>query len=159
MLTMMESESETVAIEEDCTEAKSTVFIESESSTTITIEGTINDPEVQQESVVSYPEYQCCTNPWTLICGSYKEFENSKRQRFLKGCKWSPEGTCLLTCADDGFLRLFDLPAELYNSQNKPYQGCSTTELSPSLRIKEGEIIYDYCWHPHMSSWQPETCL
>jgi len=107
---------------------------------------------------VYYPEYQFDAK-WTLICEAHKEFESSKSQGFLKGCKWSPDGTCLLTCADDGLLRLFDLPADLYNSHKTTFQGCSTTELSPSLRIKEGEIIYDYCWHPHMSSWNPETCL
>lgn len=107
---------------------------------------------------VYYPEYQF-DSPWTLVCSAQKEFENTKTQGFLKGCKWSPDGTCLLACADDGLLRLFDLPADLYNSHKKTFQGCSTTELSPSLRIKEGEIIYDYCWHPHMSSWNLETCL
>nr|CAG4649362.1 EOG090X06W9 [Scapholeberis mucronata] len=107
---------------------------------------------------VYYPEYQC-EQPWTLICGSHKEFESTKAQGFLKGCKWSPDGTCLLTCGDDGMMRLFDLPADLYNSHKTIYQGCSANELSPSLRIKESEIVYDYCWHPHMSSWNPETCL
>lgn len=107
---------------------------------------------------VYYPEYQF-DSPWTLVCSAQKEFENTKTQGFLKGCKWSPDGTCLLACADDGLLRLFDLPADLYNSHKKTFQGCSATELSPSLRIKEGEIIYDYCWHPHMSSWNLETCL
>jgi len=155
---MLESESETVPIEEDCSESANVRESESSAQETV-VDPTISDPAVvvQQESL-PYPEYQC-GNQWTPICGSFKEFENKIRPCFLKGCKWSPDGTCLLTCADDGFLRLFDLPADLYNSQSKPYQGCSTTELSPSLRIKEGEIIYDYCWHPHMSSWQSATCL
>ena len=120
----------------------------------------VEDAALQETTAepVYYPEYQF-EAAWTQICGTHKEFENSKSQGFLKGCKWSPDGTCLMACADDGLLRLFDLPADLYNSHNTTFQGCSTTELSPSLRIKEGEIIYDYCWHPHMSSWNPETCL
>ena len=121
----------------------------------------IDSDEVVQQEPIYYPEY-LCEIPWTLISSSAeKEFcvEGIRKQTFLKGCKWSPDGTCLLTCAADDVLRLFDLPADLYNSHKKAYQGCTTTEIVPSLRIKEGELIYDYCWHPHMSSWQPETCL
>ena len=117
----------------------------------------IEDATEIQEPIY-FPEYNC-ESPWTLICETRKEFETSKAKGFLKGCKWSPDGTCLLTCADDGLLRLFDLPADLYKSHKTTFQGCSTAELTPSLRIKEGEIIYDYCWHPHMSSWNAETCL
>ena len=85
--------------------------------------------------------------------------ENRRKQEFLKGCKWSPDGTCLLTCANDDTLHLFDLPADLYKSNNTTYQGCSSPTINSALKIKEGELIYDYCWHPHMSSWHPETCL
>nr|CAG4647080.1 EOG090X06W9 [Megafenestra aurita] len=100
-----------------------------------------------------------CDSPWRMICSAHQEYENTKTQGFLKGCKWSPDGSCLLTCSDDGLLRLYDLPADLYNSHKKSFQGCSISELSPSLRIKESETIYDYCWHPLMSSWNPETCF
>nr|CAG4641725.1 EOG090X06W9 [Eurycercus lamellatus] len=120
------------------------------------IKETVEETVVQEP--VCYPEY-FFDNQWTCICGSFKEFTCTKKQGFLKGCKWSPDGTCLMTSADDDVIRLYDLPVDLYNSHRKAYQGCSATELSPSLKIKEGELIYDYCWHPHMSSWQPETCL
>lgn len=120
----------------------------------------LKDTDGVQDSVepVYYPEYQF-ESPWTLICGAQKEFETTKSQGFLKGCKWSPDGTCLLTCSDDGLLRLFDLPADMYKSHKTTFQGCSTTQLSPSLKIKESETVYDYCWHPLMSSWNPDTCL
>lgn len=107
---------------------------------------------------VYYPEYSQ-NETWTLICTAKKEFENSVKEGFMKGCKWSPDGTCLLTCSDDDTLRFFDLPADLYLSHKTTYQGCSTTEWTPSLKIKEGEIVYDYCWFPLMSSWNAETCL
>lgn len=120
-------------------------------------------PQVaDDEPVVHYlPEY-LCDSPWTLICqiDNHEDKDCSiRKQRFFKGCKWSPDGTCLLTCSADDVLRLFDLPADLYNSHKKAFQGCTTTQLSPSLKIKEGELIYDYCWHPQMSSWQADTCL
>nr|CAG4643232.1 EOG090X06W9 [Ilyocryptus agilis] len=125
-------------------------------------DGKISEGEGNAEQAVNntvyVPDY-CIASPWTLVCSAVKEFATSKTQGFLKGCKWSPDGTCLMACAEDNVLRLFDLPADLYNSYQKSYKGCTTTEISPSLRIKEGGLIYDYCWHPHMSSWNPETCL
>lgn len=112
---------------------------------------------VQEETLpLNYPIYQC-EHPWVPVCCSV--VETGKGQGFFKGCKWSPDGTCLLTCTDDNTLKLYDLPADLYKSHNLPFQGCSLTEINPALKIKEGELIYDYCWHPHMSSWHPETCL
>nr|CAG4642538.1 EOG090X06W9 [Evadne anonyx] len=118
---------------------------------------TTEETVVSEETLpVSYPIYQC-EYPWVPVCGSVAEM--GRDQRFFKGCKWSPDGTCLLTCTDDSTLKLFDLPADLYKSHNLPFQGCSLTEINPALKIKEGELIYDYCWHPHMSSWHPETCL
>ena len=32
--------------------------------------------------------------------------------QFTKGCKWSPDGLCILVCSDDHSLRIFDLPPE-----------------------------------------------
>lgn len=129
----------------------------------VTHESNVAEEQVPEtEDIVTqevyYPEYSQ-TGPWTLISSATREFENPIKEGFLKGCKWSPDGTCLLTCSDDDTLRFFDLPADLYSSHKTTYQGCSTTELTPSLRIKEGEIVYDYCWYPLMSSWNAETCL
>ncbi|XP_054270937.1 telomerase Cajal body protein 1-like [Macrosteles quadrilineatus] len=54
-----------------------------------------------------------------LITGSWDEFrpKNNHKEIFLKGCKWSPDGTCLLTNSGDATMRLFDLPLDLYNCQ------------------------------------------
>nr|CAG4640890.1 EOG090X06W9 [Eulimnadia texana] len=93
-----------------------------------------------------------------LICGSWKEFGSRNRDCFTKGCKWSPDGTCLLSCGDDNSLRFFDLPRQLYSTKRMD-DSHDFYEISPSLKISEGELIYDYCWYPLMSSWNPETCL
>nr|CAG4638475.1 EOG090X06W9 [Cyclestheria hislopi] len=105
-----------------------------------------------------YPVYEF-DKPLKLMCSASKEFELLENRGFLKGCKWSPDGTCLLTCAEDCKLRLFDLPTELYYCKDAPFQGINITEMTPSLRIKEGELVYDYCWYPLMSSWEPQSCL
>jgi len=120
----------------------------------------IEEPAVSPQTTPSYvyPVYRC-DSPWVLVSSSESEFRIPKSRGFLKGCKWSPDGTCLLTCANDNVLRLFDIPADLYKSHNLPFQGCDMADIKPALKIKEGELIYDYCWHPNMSSWHPETCL
>eukprot|EP01018_Ginkgo_biloba_P036105 Gb_14083 [translate_table: standard] len=38
----------------------------------------------------------------------FKQPSNSNN--FLKGAKWSPDGSCFLTSSDDNTLRIFDLP-------------------------------------------------
>ena len=38
------------------------------------------------------------------------EYNDMTANNFLKGCKWSPDGLCLLTASDDNCLRLFNLP-------------------------------------------------
>nr|CAG4650181.1 EOG090X06W9 [Sida crystallina] len=123
----------------------------------VTDEQESGDNKIEDEEYAfTYPTYNC-EKPWTHVCGSIKEFETVKTQGFLKGCKWSPDGTCLLTCADDNVMRLYDLPASFYQYRDKAFDGIDLPELTPSLRIKEGELVYDFCWHPHMSSWKPET--
>ncbi|KAI1287301.1 Guanine nucleotide-binding protein negative regulator 1 [Halotydeus destructor] len=79
-----------------------------------------------------------------------KEFSvNSNTEtNYLKGCKWSPDGLCLLTCSQDNVLRLFET------------KNFTEDELDPAaiLKMKEAELIYDYCWYPEMDSIKPETC-
>lgn len=70
-----------------------------------------------------------------------------------RGCKWSPDGLCILTNSEDNRLRIFDLP-----SPDTPPEDEGTRELQPAVVMKEGEMIYDYEWYPLMDSSQPETC-
>ncbi|CAL9694388.1 unnamed protein product [Knipowitschia caucasica] len=88
-----------------------------------------------------------------MLTGSWAEF-SSLPENYLKGCKWAPDGSCLLTSSADNVLRVYDLPSELYAPcwQLLP-------EMSPVLRMAEGDTIYDYCWYPHMSSLDPNTCF
>ncbi|GAB1605481.1 telomerase Cajal body protein 1 isoform X1 [Argonauta hians] len=86
------------------------------------------------------------------LVGFSDEF-NKNKKNCLKGCKWSPDGTCILTNSEDHCLRLFNLPSDIY---------CKVTEHSPPidavLRMQESGTVYDYCWYPGMSSADPDTC-
>ncbi|PFX18548.1 telomerase Cajal body protein 1-like isoform X2 [Stylophora pistillata] len=87
------------------------------------------------------------------VTGAWEDFDGSA-SNFLKGCKWSPDGTCILTNSDDNTLRIFNLPVELYSGN--AVQGLS--EMVSVLQMHEGETVYDYCWYPFMSSLDPDTC-
>lgn len=82
---------------------------------------------------------------------------SSKNQRYLKGCLWSPDGTCLLTTVNGDGMHVFEMPRDLYEvdtvSAERPLD-C----LQSAVHIKEGGIVYDYCWFPFMNSNNPATC-
>ncbi|XP_028405488.1 telomerase Cajal body protein 1-like [Dendronephthya gigantea] len=94
------------------------------------------------------------STPPVQITGAWRDFEGSP-ENFLKGCKWSPDGTCILTCSNDNTLRLFNLPTEMYSGF---FSLDVLPEMSSVLQMKEGETIYDYAWYPKMSSYDPDTC-
>ncbi|XP_028910435.1 telomerase Cajal body protein 1 [Ornithorhynchus anatinus] len=89
-----------------------------------------------------------------LLTGSWSEF-SSRPENFLKGCKWAPDGSCLLTNSADNTLRIYNLPHELYSQEEEPVYA----QMDPVLRMAEGDTVYDYCWFPLMSSAQPDTCF
>lgn len=82
---------------------------------------------------------------------------SSRNQRYLKGCLWSPDGTCLLTTVNGDGMHVFEMPRDLYSvdsvSPERPLD-C----LQSAVHIKEGGIVYDYCWFPFMNSSDPATC-
>ncbi|XP_068732065.1 telomerase Cajal body protein 1-like [Montipora capricornis] len=109
---------------------------------------------METDNELMYPviHYNFAITP-QQVSGAWGEFESSA-SNFLKGCKWSPDGSCILTNSDDNVLRIFNLPVELYTGT--AVQGLS--EMVSVLRMPEGETIYDYCWYPFMSSLDPDTC-
>merc|ERR1712223_1888824 len=72
---------------------------------------------------------------------------------FTKGCKWSPDGLCILVCSDDHYLRIFDLPPEDKLNQREKLDKLDKA----AVEMKEGENVYDYQWFPMMNSGSPET--
>ncbi|XP_034713149.1 telomerase Cajal body protein 1 isoform X2 [Etheostoma cragini] len=88
-----------------------------------------------------------------MLTGSWTEYSNIP-ENYLKGCKWAPDGSCILTNSADNVLRLYNLPPEIYS-----YNWDMLPEMSPVLRMAEGDTIYDYCWYPKMSSLDADTCF
>ncbi|KAJ8337747.1 hypothetical protein SKAU_G00367130 [Synaphobranchus kaupii] len=88
-----------------------------------------------------------------MLTGAWAEYTSSP-ENYLRGCKWAPDGSCILSNSADNVLRVYNLPPELYSNDWD-----LLTEMSPVLRMAEGDTIYDYCWYPKMSSLDPDTCF
>lgn len=92
----------------------------------------------------------------------FKQFRTaaSNPNNFLKGVKWSPDGSCFLTCCDDNTLHVFTLP---YDDSINYVNTCASAPDEDSyvanLVAREGESVYDYCWYPHMSASNPDLCV
>lgn len=107
-----------------------------------------NSPEAEQH----YQGLDFRQNP-QMLTGSWAEYTHSA-ENYLRGCKWAPDGSCIVSNSADNVLRVYNLPAELYSSQWD-----LLSEMSPVLKMAEGDTIYDYCWFPKMTSTDPDTCF
>lgn len=91
----------------------------------------------------------------------YNQFRTSSiPNNFLKGIKWSPDGSSFLTSSEDNTLRIFSLPE---NGISYDVNACSLAKeqdsYEASLVVKEGESVYDFCWFPYMSASDPTSCV
>ncbi|KAL3740415.1 hypothetical protein ACJRO7_021664 [Eucalyptus globulus] len=91
----------------------------------------------------------------------HKQFAtDQKPNNFLKGVKWSPDGTCLLSSSEDNTLRVFALPE--YggdDSANASSSNLDEDSFAANLVVTEGESVYDFCWYPYMSATDPVSCV
>ncbi|KAK9267241.1 hypothetical protein L1049_009663 [Liquidambar formosana] len=74
----------------------------------------------------------------------YHQFRNSSNpNNFLKGVKWSPDGSCFLTSSEDNTLRIFTLPD---NESGDAVNACSfdigEDSYAANLVLSEGESVY-----------------
>lgn len=97
-------------------------------------------------------EYDFTQKP-TMLTGAWHDY-CKMTENYLRGCKWAPDGSCLLTNSADNILRIYNLPPELYSDDWD-----ILAEMSRVLQMAEGDTIYDYCWYPRMSSLNPSTCF
>jgi WD40 repeat protein len=117
----------------------------------------------------------CMTDCWLLslvfvfVCDAWIELNDvfTAPNNFLKGVKFSPDGTCLLTCSEDHVLRVFNLPSHTLtplsssalSTTDSEHSGASSSSaasslatLQAALSVSEGDTIYDYVWNPQLSS-------
>ncbi|CAG9773765.1 unnamed protein product [Ceutorhynchus assimilis] len=85
------------------------------------------------------------------------QWANYADQHYLKNCKWSPDGTCLLTVIRGGGMNVFELPSELYTCDTL-LQTRTIDALTPAVSVQETGLIYDYDWYPGMNSANAATC-
>ncbi|XP_062368147.1 telomerase Cajal body protein 1 [Cinclus cinclus] len=107
---------------------------------------------MEESEAVEFFPYELSRLP-SQVWGAREEFAR-RPENFLRGCKWAPDGSCVLTCSNDNVLRIFDLPLPL-----GPPPGLPLPELAPAVQVAEGDTIYDFTWYPLMNSSQPATCL
>ncbi|KAM4678327.1 telomerase Cajal body protein 1 [Discoglossus pictus] len=117
------------------------------------VEESMEDTPMETADSTEISELYNFSNPPWSLAGAWNEY-SGQSENFLKGCKWAPDGSCILTNSDDNILRIYNLPPELY-TDNWDIQ----EEMAPVLRMAEGDTIYDYCWYPLMNSSDPTTCF
>ncbi|XP_056366798.1 LOW QUALITY PROTEIN: leucine-rich repeat LGI family member 4-like [Oenanthe melanoleuca] len=118
--------------------------------------GTPQDAAPEEPEPVEFFPYEL-SRPPRQIWGARQEFAR-RPENFLRGCKWAPDGSCVLTCSNDNALRIFDLPLPPGPPLGPP-PGPPLPELAPAVQVAEGDTIYDFTWYPLMDSSQPPTCL
>ena len=107
--------------------------------------------DLRPEPANPYTRFELARDPACL-----SKFEFDERDNYFKGCKWSPDGTCLMTCSNDKTIRLFNLPS---NFGSLPIDFESPFKLNVDLQIKESGLVYDYCFNPNLNSSDPSSCL
>ncbi|GFS46405.1 transducin/WD40 repeat-like superfamily protein [Actinidia rufa] len=117
--------------------------------------------ETSNQVEYSWPPAICFDVPPARTYHFSHQFRTpSNPNNFLKGIKWSPDGSCFLTSAEDNTFRVFPLP-----DYGADYDGntCSfaadTDSYTANLVVNGGESIYDFCWYPYMSASDPVTCV
>lgn len=125
--------------------------------------GTSNDYGITNSSSEHYQyEYPKLFNSKTLLELCYSSAGvpalKSKEdvQPYLRGCKWSPDGTCCLSVVNNDGVHVTELPRDLYSGSVDSKRKIDV--LDPVIHVKECGLIYDFCWYPGMNSSIPESC-
>ena len=90
-----------------------------------------------------------------IACFNYNLYESV--DNFTKGCKWSPDGTCLLVSSDDKCLRTYELPFQ--QIVERINTSVSSFQFDPVFKTIESETIYDFSWYSSMNSSNPASCF
>lgn len=112
-------------------------------------------PVITQES--SYVPYAIYNFENQALELGRSQWANEEEQHYLRGCKWSPDGTCLLATVRGGGMNVMELSSDLYNADTVSLTR-PVMPLMPAVLVPETGLIYDYCWYPGMNSANPPTC-
>lgn len=91
------------------------------------------------------PEYS------TLIASS------SDIEGITTPCRFSPDGSCVLTSTSDNLLRLYNTPLAAYSPPLNDHKN-QTEAWNSVLNISTGDSIRSYSWFPKMNSFDPSSC-
>ncbi|CAL8092290.1 unnamed protein product [Calicophoron daubneyi] len=98
----------------------------------------------------------------SLIAYCEKDYQSgdprASQENYLRGCLWSPDGSCILTNSRDNTLRLFNLPSALLSSETIGQGTTDVEEMRAVLTMREIELVYNCVWYPAMNSSDPATC-
>lgn len=111
-------------------------------------------PVTTESAYVQYPIYNFENQALEL---GRSQWANEEDQHYLRGCKWSPDGTCLLSTIRGGGMNVTELPSDVYSTDTVPITR-PVLPLNPAVIVPESGLIYDYCWYPGMNSANPPTC-
>ncbi|XP_019871413.1 telomerase Cajal body protein 1 homolog isoform X1 [Aethina tumida] len=109
---------------------------------------------VVEQTQVTYAHYNFENTALEL---ARSQWPNYADQHYLRGCKWSPDGTCLLTVVRGAGMHVMELPSDLYTGDSV-MTSRPIAALNPAVSVPENGLIYDYCWYPGMNSANPATC-
>ncbi|KFD70199.1 hypothetical protein M514_03286, partial [Trichuris suis] len=99
------------------------------------------DDELEEETLVKNYNW-----PPKLLQSIVAEFHPATPpfNNFLKMCKWSADGSNLITASEDCRVRLFRLVEKRKKSKYSLYLNC---------RLPISDCIYDFCWSPSASTF------
>ncbi|XP_062557963.1 telomerase Cajal body protein 1 homolog [Armigeres subalbatus] len=85
-------------------------------------------------------------------------WDRAAKQNYIRGCLWSPDGSCVLTTANNDGMHVFELPADMYEAQEVSPQR-PVNLMESAVHVRETTLVYDYKWYPGMHSSMPETSV
>lgn len=111
-----------------------------------------------QKTLYQFPNLFSSKTLVELSSSSWARSKNAKKevQPYLRGCKWSPDGTCCLSIVNNDGIHVTELPRNLYTGSVASDRIIDV--LDSIIHVKESGLVYDYCWYPGMNSAFPETC-
>ncbi|XP_042520495.1 telomerase Cajal body protein 1 [Macadamia integrifolia] len=110
--------------------------------------------------VFSWPVLRFDIPPKRVYHFCHQFRKGSNPNNFLKGIKWSPDGSCFISSSDDDTLRIFNLPGNFDVNHVDAYPSIVDEDsFVANVVVSEGESVYDYCWYPYMSASDPTTAV